>query len=168
MSAIDTYFTTNPFAPDAHEPIGLRHDVHAWFELANEVSTSFAGLFVIFEQTGQDHGLMPSADLLGKHGTQRAMAARRYLQATAKQSSFLDKLLERQAPEVWGRLRRVAKAGRWFQDTEDSCFLGLATIWKLQVDAHLDCNDFALCIMTCGGNFRGGRLYLPDLGLCLA
>jgi hypothetical protein len=49
---------------------------------------------------------MPSADLLGKHGTQRAMAARRYLQATAKQLPYLDKLLECLAPEVWGRLRR--------------------------------------------------------------
>ena len=110
---------------------------------------------------------MPSADLLGNLGAQRSMATRRYLQATEQQASYLDKILERLEPSLWNRLKRTAKAGQWFQDTDQSCFLGLATIWKLQVDVHIDSKDFELCVMTCGGNFTGGRLYLPDLDLCL-
>jgi hypothetical protein len=75
--------------------------------------------------------------------------------------------LERLCPKEWNRLQRAHKAGRWYQDIDQSCFLGTVTVWKLEVDVHIDQNDFELCVLTCGGNFVGGELYLPDLNLCL-
>jgi hypothetical protein len=96
------------------------------------------------------------------------MKARNYLYATEQQASYIDKLLEATAPKEHARLKRVAKAGRWYTELDERCFLGLATVWKLQVGCHLDANDWELCVITCAGNFRGGQLYLPDLGLCLS
>jgi hypothetical protein len=95
------------------------------------------------------------------------MHVRFYQQATAKQALYLNKLLEKLAPKEWSRLKKAQEAGQWYQDEEDSCFLGLATIWKLQVGCHLDSKDFEFSVITCGGNFTGGKLYLPDLDLCL-
>ncbi|PBK90549.1 hypothetical protein ARMGADRAFT_1032543 [Armillaria gallica] len=55
---------------------------------------------------------------------------------------------------------------RWIPENQ-SCFLGLAMVWKLQVDAHADECDWHLCTITCGGNFMGGTLHLPDLNISL-
>jgi hypothetical protein len=102
---------------------------------------------------------------LGNHSAERAKAVRRYLQATEVQSLYLDKILKKLAPKKWNCLKRTWKAGRWFQDTK-SCFLGLATIWKLQVGIHIDPKDFKLSVITCRGDFEGGALYLTDLNMC--
>ncbi|KAK0432707.1 hypothetical protein EV421DRAFT_1719295, partial [Armillaria borealis] len=57
-------------------------------------------------------------------------------------------------------------AGRWIPK-KMSCFLGLATVWKANVNVHLDEHDWRICALTCGGNFVGGQLHLPDLNLSL-
>ncbi|KAK0191928.1 hypothetical protein F5146DRAFT_1135653 [Armillaria mellea] len=54
----------------------------------------------------------------------------------------------------------------WIPENQ-SCFLGLAMVWKLQVDAHVDERNWHLCTITCGGNFMGGALHLPDLDVSL-
>jgi len=43
----------------------------------------------------------------------------------------------------------------------------VATVWKLQGEPHVDTRDCELSVVTCGGNFTKGHMYLPDLGLCL-
>jgi len=93
--------------------------------------------------------------------------ARSYVAVTAPQQKYLDMLLKAHAPREYVQLKKSAKAGRWVADSEEGCTLGLATIWKLQVGVHLDRKDWELCMIVCGGNFTGGALYLPDLGLCL-
>ena len=93
--------------------------------------------------------------------------SRRYLLATEPYSSYLNQLVRHLAPDEWFHLQRSYTKGQWYQDVEESCFLGLATIWKLQVDVHIDQGDYELSVITCAGSFTGGGLYLPDLGLHL-
>lgn len=76
-------------------------------------------------------------------------------------------LLKTYAPVEYEKLKKSAEAGRWYAESTEGCTLGLATVWKLQVAVHLDAKDYELCMITCGGNFTGGHLYLPDLNLCL-
>ena len=111
---------------------------------------------------------MPSTDLRGKATAEGAVAARSYIFATALQSKYLDMLVKRFAPKEYEELKASAKAGRWYTEHTEGCTLGLTTTWKVQVGLHLDKGDWKLCIITCGGNFLGGKLYLPDLNLCLA
>jgi hypothetical protein len=111
---------------------------------------------------------VPSADLLGKASANRALSARSYLSANAQQAKYLDMLLSTFAPKEHRQLKQSAMAGRWYTEQTEGCTLGLATVWKLQVDLHLDTADWELCMIVCGGNFSGGNLYLPDLNICLA
>jgi hypothetical protein len=110
---------------------------------------------------------LPSVDLRGKASAEAARNARAYIAATAPQQKYLDMVLEKYAPLEHAALKKSAAAGRWYTESEEGCTLGLATVWKLQVDVHLDCDDYELCMIVCAGNFRGGHLYLPDLDLCL-
>lgn len=107
-------------------------------------------------------------DLRGNGSAADARTARNYIVATAPQQKYLDMLLKAHAPLEYAQLKKSAEAGRWITDSTEGCTLGLATIWKLQVGVHLDHKDWELCMIVCGGNFTGGELYLPDLGLCLA
>jgi len=111
---------------------------------------------------------VPSSDLLGKGGSRKQAAVRRYIFAAELQAKYLDCLLKLNAPREYATLKRSAKAGRWYTECNGGCFLGLATVWKCQVGVHLDQKDWELCVITCGGNYTGGNLYLPDLNLCLA
>ena len=76
-------------------------------------------------------------------------------------------MLKKFTPAEYAQLKKSADAGRWYTDTQESCTLGLATVWKLQVGLHLDPYDWELCLIVCGGKFNGANLYLPDLNLCL-
>jgi hypothetical protein len=111
---------------------------------------------------------LPSSDLLGNGGSRRQTAARQYIFATELQTKYLDLLLKLNAPKEYAILKRSAKAGRWYTECKSGCFLGLATVWKCQVGVHIDRKDWELCVITCGGDYVGGKLYLPDLDLCLA
>lgn len=94
----------------------------------------------------------------------RSRSATRYSINVDHQSSLLNAHVERFFPKEYATLSRVAAAGRWIPENR-SCFLGMATVWKLNVDAHIDRNDWSICALTCGGNFAGGRLHLPDLNV---
>jgi len=111
---------------------------------------------------------IPSSDLLGNNKSRNLGAVKQYLHATEAQAKYLDQLLQINAPKEYAILSRSAAAGRWYTDLDTGCFLGLATVWKCQVGVHLDKKDWELCVITCGGNYNGGHLYLPDLDLCLA
>ena len=80
---------------------------------------------------------------------------------------YLDWLVELNASKEHVKLKQSAKARCWYMECKNGCFLGLATVWKCQVGVHLDKKDYELCVITCGGNFVGGTLYLPNLNLCL-
>lgn len=136
---------------DVSENIGLRHDMHCWHEQAHNTSDP-----------------LPSSDLRGKKTAHGARIARSYILATEPQRKYLDILLKTFAPNEYAELKASSDAGRWYVDDDMGCTLGLSTVYKLQVGVHLDKNDWELCMIVCGGNFRGGHLYLPDLNLCLA
>lgn len=104
---------------------------------------------------------------MGAGSVTRHMNGRQYLQANSMQAKYLNHLLKATVPAIHAKLIRAAAAGRWFQELNDRPFLGMATVWKLQVGVHLDESDWELCVITCGGAFTGGHLYLPDLNLCL-
>jgi hypothetical protein len=70
-------------------------------------------------------------------------------------------------PDTHAKLEKCARAARWYTELDKGCTTGLATVWKCQVDPHIDGQDWELCIIVCGGNFTGGHLYLSDLDLCL-
>ncbi|KAK0185382.1 hypothetical protein F5146DRAFT_937634, partial [Armillaria mellea] len=92
--------------------------------------------------------------------------ATRYSMNIDQQSILLNVLTKKFYLTEYATLTRIADAGRWILENQ-SCFLGLAMVWKLQVDAHADECDWHLCTITCGGNFMGGALHLPDLNISL-
>lgn len=114
----------------------------------------------------QDEGPMPSKDLRGT-STGRAQAARGYVNAIQPTAKFLDMLVKAFFPKEYAKLKPTEAAGRWTTEADQGCFLGLATVWKLQVDAHIDQRDYEICAITCGGAFQGGHLHLPDLNVTL-
>ncbi|KAK0435843.1 hypothetical protein EV421DRAFT_1739903 [Armillaria borealis] len=135
---------------DLHtECVGVRHDCESWFE-----------------QGHKNVDPIPSADLLQTSSTHRARSATRYSINIDQQSSLLNAHVEHFFLKEYTTLNRVAAAGRWIPENR-SCFLGMATIWKLNVNAHIDRNDWNICALTCGGNFVGGQLHLPDLNVIL-
>jgi len=107
-------------------------------------------------------------DLQEKGSASDAREARTYVAAIAPQQKYLDMLLKIYAPREYVELKKSWAASHWFTENPEGCTLGLAMVWKLQVGVHLDCKDWELCMIMCGGNFTGGALYLPDLDLCLA
>lgn len=64
-------------------------------------------------------------------------------------------------------LQACAKAARWYTELDGGCFTGLATVWKCQVDPHIDRLDWEFSVTICAGNYTGGHMYLPDLNLVL-
>lgn len=56
-----------------------------------------------------------------------------------------------------------------FKVSRRACFHGLALLRNLQVDAHKDRSDVpnGWVAMVCWGDFSGGYLALPDLGVKL-
>jgi hypothetical protein len=152
--------------PSGRERRGVSHHVDAWYEQGHKVRLYLISLGEILIAASQKKGLIPSSSLAGK-GSRQTLAARKYKQATRLQAAYLDQILKQVAPREYGRLSRAQKAGRWLSDDTNNCFLGVATIWKLQVEAHVDHRDCLLSVITCGGSFSKGYMYLPDLGLCL-
>lgn len=106
----------------------------------------------------------PSAALLanGAHANRDALA---YAAIPHEVVQLLTDIVEKYYPVEYERLVAAAKDHRLV--ATKSFMLGVVTIWKLQVRAHLDRSDFALCIITCAGDFEGGELMFPDLGVCV-
>ena len=75
-------------------------------------------------------------------------------------------------PDEFEDLKCSADRGRWtIQPPDDlgyegGIYLNRVTLWKLQCDNHRDRKDY-LCAITCSGDFEGGFLLIPDLGLKL-
>lgn len=153
---------------DAVEIAGVRHDVQAWHELGHEVDPKFSfhpsnTMFIVAHITQHDSPL-PSKDLRGI-STRRAQAARAYVNAMQPMTKMINMLVEEFFPKDYLKLKSTERAGRWVTEANEGCFLGLATVWKLQVDAHIDSKDYEICAITCGGSFNGGHLHLPDLNV---
>jgi hypothetical protein len=156
------------FCADATETVGLHHDIQCWHGQAHKVSHSAQTGPQTITESAQHVNPVPSVQLRGHGSADAAQTVRSYILATEQQSKYLSMMLKRFAPTEYALLKRSADAGRWYTDTEESCTLGLGTIWKLQVGLHLDPWDWELCMIVCGCKFNGGKLYLPDLNLCLA
>ncbi|KAK0434253.1 uncharacterized protein EV420DRAFT_1654112 [Desarmillaria tabescens] len=106
------------------ENAGTRHDIELWFA-----------------QGHPNDPPSPSTDICSSNNHHEELAAHQYYLATDRQSAYLNALMKRFFSMEYATLIRAAKAGRWVQGIQ-SCFLSLATVWKLQVDAHLDEKDY--------------------------
>ncbi|SJL08163.1 uncharacterized protein ARMOST_11526 [Armillaria ostoyae] len=149
------------------ETVGVRHDCECWFEQRHNVTVLLRCYPFTFHLIILQHNnLVPSTDLLQTGSAHKAQAAICYSINVDQQSSLLNVYVKRFFPQEYATLNQVAAAGRWIPE-KTSCFLGLATVWKANVNIHLDEHDWKICALTCGGNFVGGRLHLPDLNLSL-
>ena len=73
-------------------------------------------------------------------------------------------------PTMFRRLKTVSDRGHWVTTNYDQkgyeagLFLNRITLYKATAEMHTDHRD-GFCVTCCGGNFSGGELVLPDVGL---
>jgi hypothetical protein len=89
-----------------------------------------------------------------------------YYQASIPVASFLSTCFKVAYPDYFSTYSDAFKAGVWI-DSDPGPWIGRVIVWKLQVLTHQDgLDDGPTAIFNCG-RYRGGELYLPDLGLKL-
>ena len=108
--------------------------------------------------------MTPSSDCFrsGKGAT----ALEGYYQASKPVALFLSARFKAAFPDYFRTYSEAFKAGVWMQ-SDPGPWIGRVIVWKLQVFTHQDgLDDGPTAIFNCG-RYRGGELYLPDLGLKL-
>ncbi|KAJ7746089.1 hypothetical protein B0H14DRAFT_2985754 [Mycena olivaceomarginata] len=93
---------------------------------------------------------MPSSDFF--RGCQAALAVRYYYRATR---------------EYHAKYTKAFKAGVW-EPADPGPWIGRAIVYKLQVSEHVDGLDDGPTASFCVGDFEGGPMYLPDIGMKLS
>jgi hypothetical protein len=106
--------------------------------------------------------LIPSLDMC--RGSHSSLAVKWYFQATAEVAEILSAYFAIAFPQEYQKYRQAFQAGIWH--TEDpGPWLGRAIIYKLQVLQHQDRLDGGPTAIFNVGQYTGGNLYLPMLGL---
>lgn len=96
----------------------------------------------------------------GAHGMEH------YYQASEPVALWLSACFKATYPEYFQTYSEAFKAGVWIE-SDPGPWIGRVIVWKLQVNTHQDgLDDGPTAIFNCG-RYRGGELYLPDLGLKL-
>jgi hypothetical protein len=106
--------------------------------------------------------LLPSKDMV--KSCHAAMAVRYYFLATAKVASFLAAYFAVSFPEDYKRYKEAFDAGVWYME-DPGPWLGRAIVFKLQVLPHQDAQDGGPTAIFNVGQYTGGKLYFPGLGL---
>lgn len=148
--------------------IGVHHDYESWFEQGHKVKFMYPWLYsysCMLTFVHIEFDPIPSADLL-QSNTRQSQSATCYSINLDHQSSLFNAHIERFFLKEYATLSCVAAAGWWIPENW-SCFLGMVTVWKLNVNVHIDQNDWSICALTCSGNFMGGHLHLPDPNVTL-
>jgi hypothetical protein len=147
---------------NSFERTGVTHLVHAWHaqgHAAAKVSTfqkSSINLTIL-----QD-ALIPSLDMC--RGSHSSLAVKWYFQATAEVAEILNAYFAVAFPDEHAKYRQAFDAGVWL--TEDpGPWLGRAIVYKMQVGQHQDKSDGGPTAIFNVGQYTGGNLYLPTLGL---
>ena len=105
--------------------------------------------------------------MTGRGTGKGAFAVRHYFSESQPLAQEVQHRFEVAFPDYFARYSTAFQAGRWNED-DPGPFLGRAIVWKLQVHAHQDgLDEGPAAIFTCG-DFEGGELYFPDIGLKLA
>ena len=108
--------------------------------------------------------LYPSSDLRGKTATKMA-ASRYYIYASREISLILEEMFRKSFPDFYRTHKKAFEAGKWYAEAEGA-WLGLAIVYKLQTNSHIDKSDgnYPVAIF-CLGQYEGGFLDFPDLNL---
>ncbi|EJD36349.1 hypothetical protein AURDEDRAFT_130132, partial [Auricularia subglabra TFB-10046 SS5] len=135
------------------ESIGVLHFVHCW------------------QENGKRHlnDMTASSDMRGDGGGTRQGAARAYHVNTSFMRSWVDRCFKSCVPaRDYKAYSQTYRAGRFLGKDVVGPFLAQVIIWKCDSRTHRNSNDGhgAWCVTFCGGNFDGGIIYFPDLGLC--
>ncbi|KAJ7483131.1 hypothetical protein B0H11DRAFT_1914874 [Mycena galericulata] len=108
---------------------------------------------------------MPSSDFF--RGCQAALAVKHYYTATKEVAIYLSCMFEVAYPEYHAKYTRAFKAGVW-ERADPGPWIGRAIVYKLQVSEHVDGLDDGPIASFCVGDFDGGPMYLPDIGMKLS
>ncbi|KAJ7790590.1 hypothetical protein B0H14DRAFT_2939020 [Mycena olivaceomarginata] len=100
---------------------------------------------------------MPSSDFF--RGCQAALAVNYYYRFTERVAIYLQCAFAEAFPTYYAKYIRIQSWGPW---------LGRAIVYKLQVGEHVDGLDDGPTACFCVGNFDGGPMYLPDIGMKLS
>lgn len=89
-----------------------------------------------------------------------------YFRASEPVAKWLSACFKVAYPDYYKTYCEAFKAGVWME-SDPGPWIGRVIVWKLQVLTHQDgLDDGPTAIFNCG-RYRGGELYLPDLGLKL-
>lgn len=83
--------------------------------------------------------------------------------AVAMIDLIVESHIKRNWPDVYAALKRARKQGGLLY--VDAIFMGLATVYKLSVRSHIDRRDYKICVTMPVGNFTGGCMLFPDVGI---
>lgn len=115
--------------------------------------------------------MTPSAEFLGEGNAHRHLHVRSYFENTKAQRMCIRAAAEAALPaEDFARLDRAFKAADPYNGTLPGLFLAQVTVYKCQSKPHRDGMDGEKkwCLTFNGGNYRGGVIVFPDLGLKIA
>ncbi|KAJ7906109.1 hypothetical protein B0H13DRAFT_1619670 [Mycena leptocephala] len=135
---------------ETSERAGVTHLVHCWTMQGHSVRK---GPF------------MPSSDFF--RGCQAALAVKHYYRATQEVAIYLSCMFEVAYPEYHAKYTQAFKAGVW-ETADPGPWIGRAIVYKLQVSEHVDGLDDGPTASFCVGDFDGGPMYLPDIGMKLS
>jgi hypothetical protein len=147
---------------NSFERTGVTHLVHAWHAQghAKVKVSAFQGSGI--NLTICQEPLIPSLDMC--RGSHSSLAVKWYFQATAEVAEILNAYFAVAFPDEHAKYRQAFDAGVWL--TEDpGPWLGRAIVYKLQVMQHQDKSDGGPTAIFNVGQYTGGNLYLPTLGL---
>ena len=115
--------------------------------------------------------MVPSSDMLGDKSATRQGAARAYHINTRFVRCWADRAFKTCIPRKdYQRYYKTYRAGHFLGPDVPGPFLAQVVVWKCDSSTHRDTNDGhgAWCLTMNGGNYEGGVIYFPDLGLCFA
>jgi hypothetical protein len=95
-----------------------------------------------------------------------ALAVKYYFMATWEVAEILKAYFKIAFPEEYLRYQDAFEAGIWEKE-DTGPWLGRVIVYKLQVGPHQDRYDGGPTAIFNVGQYSGGDLYLPDLGLKL-
>jgi len=147
---------------NSFERTGVTHLVHAWHAQGHATSkvSTFQGSSI--HLTIGQNPLVPSLDMC--KGSHSSLAVKWYFRATAEVAEILNAYFAVAFPEQHAAYRQAFNAGVWV--TEDpGPWLGRAIVYKMQVSQHQDKSDGGPTAIFNVGQYTGGHLYLPTLGL---
>ncbi|KDQ49258.1 hypothetical protein JAAARDRAFT_51809 [Jaapia argillacea MUCL 33604] len=134
-----------------------------------ETVSEFTGLvhFGVWTATGHSNGpAVPTKHTLGD-SAKEAMAVRYYYTGTTDLSVQLGAMFRAAFPQEYQQYRKAFEAGNWVPE-DPGPWMCRAIIYKLQVEPHADAHDAGPTACFPLGQFSGGELYVPQLGMKLA